>query len=113
MIYGIVNDGSKQYFKERDGDGQFFGACFRDFRNSPMPYWIQVTYVDKKLTVETAHHGHFYEKCFEKDNVDLPKGYYFGVSASTGSENPDQHDLYMLEVYHLRPPKKVRTGKLF
>lgn len=75
-----------------------------------MPYWIKLTYAGKTLSLETAHHGNFYEKCFDKENVELPTGYYFGVSAATASESPDQQEVMMLETYQINPPMVQRVN---
>jgi hypothetical protein len=106
LIYGIMNNGQKSYNPIVDGEGLYFGACFKDFRGSPKPYWIKVTYLDRTLKVETAHHGDYYELCFEGRDIDLPPGYYFGLTASTTRDFPDQHDIYMFETYELRPNPK-------
>ncbi|EPZ34536.1 Concanavalin A-like lectin/glucanase, subgroup domain-containing protein [Rozella allomycis CSF55] len=106
LIYGILNDGTKKYQKELDGGSQIMGSCFKDFRNSPLPYWLKITYASRTLTVESAKHGDFYEVCFEAE-IDLPEGYFFGVSASTGPEFADQHEVLMFEIYELNSLEKA------
>jgi hypothetical protein len=56
--------------------------------------------------VEHAHHGSYFELCFVKENLDLPLGYYFGVTAQTPSEYADQHEIYLIDVYEINPPLK-------
>jgi len=40
--------------------------------------------------------------CFETNQVLLPSGYYFGISASTG-DSPDHHQLFSFKVTPLEP----------
>ena len=102
---GVLNDGSLKYLEERDGEGQYFGTCFREFRKSGTPYWIKVTYAGETLSVESAHHGKFFEKCFSR-RLSLPTGYYFGVTAQSSNHLPDEHDVYLFETYVVNPPAK-------
>ena len=108
MIVGVLNDGSLSYLEERDGEGQYFGTCFREYRKSGLPYWIKVTYAKGVLTVESAHHGKYFESCFSKE-LSLPSGYYFGITAQTSDVMPDEHDVYLFETYEVNPPqRKIR-----
>jgi len=95
-VSGMVNDGTKVYDHERDGQGQIVGGCLRDFRNKPHPVRVRVTYLNNVLTLE-MHNGitnsdKDYELCFRAENVQLPENGYFGVTAATGGL-ADDHDV--------------------
>ncbi len=45
-----------------------------------------------------AKNRHEWETCFVASDVDLPAGYYFGVSAATG-DLADNHDIISLQVF--------------
>jgi mannose-binding lectin 1 len=69
--------------------------CRADFRNALSGIVkARIQYKSKVLTVwiDTLGSGEF-TKCFTVNNVFLPKGYYFGVSAATGGL-ADYHDIY-------------------
>lgn len=64
-----------------------FGSCYRGFRNAKVPVWVRVSYYDQKLKidVDADSSGKDYLECFSQQGIKLPTGYFFGVSASTGS----------------------------
>ncbi|KAJ3125796.1 hypothetical protein HK098_008184, partial [Nowakowskiella sp. JEL0407] len=108
LIYGILNDGTKEIL----GDGALnrvsSASCFRDYRNSPGPVWVRVTYVEGKVIVDMdlRQNGHAYSHCFTVSGVELPVGYYFGVTASTGQHVADDHDILEFKGYEVNPPPK-------
>ncbi|KAJ3089783.1 hypothetical protein HK102_005510 [Quaeritorhiza haematococci] len=108
-IYGVLNDGSKTLKDQRNYIHHAFGGCFRDYRNTPGPVWIRVVYAKQQLKVEVdlRQNGKAFTECFSVDSVNLPTGYYFGVSASTEQHLADDHDLYSFEAYEVNP--KPRT----
>ncbi|KAF9366877.1 hypothetical protein BGX34_003977 [Mortierella sp. NVP85] len=109
VIYGIMNDGTKNFPAKPTSDS--FGGCLRDYKNSPVPVVIRVSYIDKnlKVSVDTLNRGQKMTTCFEQKDLSLPPGYYFGFSAEAARiGTPDDHDLISLEVYEVNPPPKVK-----
>jgi len=47
---------------------------------------MRIDYIDDTLTVsmDTAESGKAYVQCFQIQDIDLPQGYFFGISAATG-----------------------------
>ncbi|KAI8870756.1 hypothetical protein GQ42DRAFT_11783 [Ramicandelaber brevisporus] len=87
--------------------GKILGGCYHDARNTQKPFWIKVVYhSDHHLQVFYDDNGTKWKQCFEAKDVDLPTGYYFGLSASTG-DHPDDHDVLAFETYELNPPYKA------
>lgn len=79
-----------------DGTTQQLAGCLRDFRNKPFPTRARIEYFQNTLTV-LFHNGmtnneQDYDMCLRAENVVLPKGGYFGVSAATGGL-ADDHDV--------------------
>lgn len=75
-------------------------GCLRDFRNKPFPTRARIEYYNNVLTL-LFHNGmtnndQDYEMCFRAENVFLPKGGYFGVSAATGGLADDHDVLHIL-----------------
>ncbi|XP_059058959.1 protein ERGIC-53 [Achroia grisella] len=98
-IMAVVNDGTKVFDHKSDGSTQLLSGCLRDFRNKPFPTRARVEYYHNTLTVY-FHNGMTnneadYELCFRAENVVLPRGGYFGISAATGGL-ADDHDVIHL-----------------
>ncbi|KAJ3129807.1 hypothetical protein HK100_008394 [Physocladia obscura] len=87
---------------------EFLGKCHRDYRNAPHNVHLRVTYAANTLTFEMDlnQNGQAFSECFRKDNVELPIGYHFGISASTTAYEQDDHDLISFELYELNPLRK-------
>ncbi|RVE49737.1 hypothetical protein evm_005607, partial [Chilo suppressalis] len=95
-IMAVLNDGTKVFDHKSDGSQQLLSGCLRDFRNKPFPTRARVEYYMNTLTVY-FHNGMTnndadYELCFRSENVVLPRGGLFGVSAATGGL-ADDHDV--------------------
>ncbi|KAG9064625.1 hypothetical protein KI688_002883 [Linnemannia hyalina] len=107
VIYGLTNDGTKEFPSNPPANS--IGGCLRDYKNSPVPVVIRVSYIDKtlKVSVDTLNAGKKLISCFEQKNIDLPTGYHFGFSAmSSETGMPDDHDLYSFEVFEVNPPPR-------
>ncbi|CAO3566739.1 unnamed protein product [Mortierella alpina] len=107
VIYGFLNDGTKKF--PSNPALNTFGGCLRDYKNTPGPVVVRVSYIDQtlKVAVDTFHKGKKMVPCFEQKDVSLPTGYHFGVSAeSAETGTPDDHDLFTFEVYEVNPPAK-------
>eukprot|EP00732_Lithocolla_globosa_P002637 Lithocolla_globosa_v1_NODE_1796_length_2332_cov_39.836627.p1 type:complete len:483 gc:universal NODE_1796_length_2332_cov_39.836627:596-2044(+) len=104
-ILGVLNDGSMPYAIDTDGIEQAFGGCVKNFRNTAFPTQAKITFLDGTLTVavDTTSRGKNYRTCFTQKGLDLPKGYYFGITAATGGL-ADDHDIFSFETWELNPP---------
>ena len=47
-----------------------------------------------------------FEECFSVSGIELPTGYYFGLSAATGDLS-DNHDIISLRLFDLTTPEDV------
>jgi len=103
----LYNDGNTTIRSQSDYDKIRKSACVADFRNSPNPIFVKITYENKQLKVEVdlIHGGSDYHEC-TNDNIELPKDFVFGVTAKTGSDNADDHDIISFDFYQLNPPPK-------
>lgn len=101
----------------RDGTTQLLAGCLRDFRNKPFPTRAKIEYFNNVLTL-LFHNGMTnndkdYEMCFRVENVALPKGGYFGLSAATGGL-ADDHDVFHFLTTSLHSdPAQQGTSKLY
>ncbi|KAJ3385619.1 hypothetical protein HDU84_002102 [Entophlyctis sp. JEL0112] len=112
LIYAVVNDGTKEIAGKPVPADAIAGSCFRNYRSSQFPVWVRVTYKNRQLRVDVDLYkdGYLFIECFRAKNIDLPKGYYFGASASTGAHTLNDHDIYALEVFELNPhPRKSKS----
>ncbi|XP_028155638.1 protein ERGIC-53 [Diabrotica virgifera virgifera] len=113
-IMAVLNDGTKQFDHQNDGITQQLAGCLRDFRNKPFPTRARIEYYQNTLTV-LFHNGRTnsdedYEMCLRAENVVLPKGGYFGVSAATGGL-ADDHDVIHFLTSSLHPPDQVQQNQ--
>ncbi|KAG0206115.1 hypothetical protein BGX28_002368 [Mortierella sp. GBA30] len=109
VIYGIMNDGTKKFPANPTANTNSFGGCLRDYKNSPVPVVVRVSYVGStlKVSADTHSRGHKLVTCFEQKDLSLPIGYHFGFSAEAAeNSSPDDHDLYTFEVYEVNPPPR-------
>jgi hypothetical protein len=106
-VYGITNDGTKSKKDYADYVASSIGSCFREYRNTPTPVWVKILYQKGKVRVDVdiRQGAKGYTTCFES-SVDVPAGYYFGLSASTNVEGQDDHDIHSFETYELNPAPK-------
>ena len=82
---GILNDGKFALDHGSDASNQRFAGCTSKFRNTPGPVITRVIYYHGTLSVlmDTSG-GQKASVCFTEKNINLPTGYYFGLSAATG-----------------------------
>ncbi|KAG0358373.1 legume-like lectin family-domain-containing protein [Gamsiella multidivaricata] len=112
VIYGIMNDGSKKFPANPTANQMSFGGCIRDYKNTPSPVVLRISYIGRTLrvSVDTHYKGKKFVTCFEQKDLDLPTGYYFGVSAEAAEiGTPDDHDLLSLEVHEVNPSPKEKA----
>ncbi|CAH0552175.1 unnamed protein product [Brassicogethes aeneus] len=113
-IMAVVNDGTKEFDHAQDGTTQQLAGCLRDFRNKPFPTRARIEYYENTLTV-LFHNGmtnsdQDYEMCLRAENVVLPKGGHFGISAATGGL-ADDHDVNHFLAWSLHKPGQIKTGQ--
>ncbi|KAJ3073401.1 hypothetical protein HDU98_001585 [Podochytrium sp. JEL0797] len=112
LVYAMVNDGSKEVAGRSPAANEMAGSCMRDYRNTPHPVWVRVTYKKRQLRVDVDLYkdGYQFVECFRAKDIDLPAGYYFGLSASTGAHIHDDHDIMGLEIFEVHPhPRKSKS----
>ncbi|CAL8074043.1 unnamed protein product [Calicophoron daubneyi] len=103
-ISAMVNDGSKKYDHDKDGTLTELAGCSTDFRNHK-PAVAIIRFVKNQLSVSMKYDGTDKEvDCFVVDDVRLPIGYYFGVSAETGDLS-DNHDILSISTYQVDVPR--------
>ncbi|KAI9236246.1 hypothetical protein MVEG_06038 [Podila verticillata NRRL 6337] len=110
LVYGLVNNGTEEFPADVASITNFARGCMRDYKNSPNPVHVRVSYIAKtlKISVDTHSKGRKMVGCFEHPDVDLPAGYHFGFSAASSLYGlPDDHDLYTFEVYEVNPASKT------
>ncbi|XP_012343117.1 LOW QUALITY PROTEIN: protein ERGIC-53 [Apis florea] len=113
-IMAVLNDGTKTFDHANDGTTQLCAGCLRDFRNKPFATRAKIEYYKNTLTL-LFHNGmtnneQDYETCFQVDDVFLPKGGFFGVSAATGGL-ADDHDVSHFLTHSLYPPGQLRPDQ--
>lgn len=103
----LYNDGNTLIQSQKNYNDIRKGVCVADFRNSPNPVYARITYSNRmlKIEVDLSHEGKQYYEC-SNEKIELPKDYYFGISAKTGNSNPDDHDILSFDFYQLNPPIK-------
>ncbi|KAJ8912854.1 hypothetical protein NQ315_007986 [Exocentrus adspersus] len=114
-IMAVINDGTKEFDHQNDGTTQQLAGCLRDFRNKPFPTRAKIEYYQNTLTI-LFHNGmtnndNDYEICMHIENVVLPKGGYFGISAATGGL-ADDHDVIHFLTYSLHQPGQAEQNQV-
>lgn len=108
----MINNGSLTYDHDRDGTLTQLAGCEAKFRNVDYNTYLSIRYLNDKLTVMTdLENKHEWKVCFEADNVKLPTGYFFGMSATTGDLS-DNHDIISYKFYELEPLADVSVAFL-
>ncbi|XP_055384540.1 vesicular integral-membrane protein VIP36 [Condylostylus longicornis] len=100
-ISGMVNNGSLSYDHDRDGTHTQIDGCEARFRNANYETHLSIRYENDVLHVSTDFENkNEWKNCFSVNGIELPTGYYFGVSATTGDLS-DNHDLHSFKFYDL------------
>ena len=100
-LSAMVNNGSLAYDHDKDGSLTMIGGCEVKFRNLQHETWLAVRYEDDKLTVShDLENKRAWKQCLSIPNVQLPTGYYFGLTATTGDLS-DAHDILGIKTYEL------------
>ncbi|KAG8185067.1 hypothetical protein JTE90_017081 [Oedothorax gibbosus] len=102
----VINDGSQHYEHHEDGTANQIGGCHLPVRNLEWPVRLAVSYISQTLSVFTDAEGlEQWSECFSSPGVQLPTGYYFGVSASTEVVT-DNHDVVSITTLDMTPEGK-------
>ncbi|KAJ4460382.1 putative Protein ERGIC-53 [Paratrimastix pyriformis] len=114
-VLAMLNDGTINYDHNNDGLTNQLGGCVARYRSLPNPSRVRVIYKDNALDVllDLNSQGQ-YDTCMHADNIHLPTGFYFGMSAATGALS-DNHDIYSLTVRSLdknTPAPGARAGEM-
>ncbi|KAI8925188.1 concanavalin A-like lectin/glucanase domain-containing protein [Entophlyctis helioformis] len=117
FVYGLANDGTKSLedFKSYLSSQVNLGACYREYRNSPGPVFVRLSYIGGilSLDIDVRQGGNNYVTCFVVPHANLPTGYHFGISAATGENDMDDHDVLSFETYELNPKLREHKNRPF
>lgn len=99
----MVSDGSLHYDHDKDGTHTQLGGentgCEVKLRNKNHETQLLVRYVGDTLSVFTDISGKYeWKMCLSVSNVQLPTGYYFGISAATGDLS-DAHSVVSIKMF--------------
>ena len=100
-ISAMVNNGTLAYDHDRDGTHTEVAGCEAKFRGVDHETYLMIRYQGDVLTVSTDIEGkNEWNECFSVSGIQLPTGYFIGVSAATG-ELSDNHDIISIKTYEL------------
>ncbi|SPP82698.1 blast:Adenomatous polyposis coli protein [Drosophila guanche] len=100
-LSAMVNNGSWSYDHDRDGTHTQLSGCEVRFRNVDFETLISIRYENDILSVSTdLENRNEWKSCFVVANVELPTGYYLGLSATTGDLS-DNHDIHSFKFYDI------------
>ncbi|XP_055331516.1 VIP36-like protein [Paramacrobiotus metropolitanus] len=101
FVSSMVSNGSIGYDHDRDGTHTQLAGCTSKFRGKNTPTHVAIRYDPPVLKVSMDIDGeNTWKECFKVEGVQLPTGYFFGVSAATGDLS-DNHDIISLKFYNL------------
>lgn len=101
QVSAMVSNGDVTFNHDKDGVEEAVGSCFSNLRDQSHETFLLVRYENRKLTVKTdVDDKKTWQSCFEVDGVNLPKGFFFGMSSATG-DLFDNHDVISLKVYEI------------
>uniref|UniRef100_A0A1B0A8V2 L-type lectin-like domain-containing protein n=1 Tax=Glossina pallidipes TaxID=7398 RepID=A0A1B0A8V2_GLOPL len=100
-LSAMVNNSSWSYDHDGDGTHTQLAGCEVRFRNYNFDTHISIRYENNILSVSTdMENGGEWKNCFVVNNVELPTGYFFGISATTGDLSGN-HDIFSFKFYDL------------
>lgn len=106
----MVNNGTWSYDHDRDGTHTQLAGCEVRFRNVDYETYISIRYENDILSVSTdLENRNEWKNCFVVNNVELPTGYFFGMSATTGDLS-DNHDIHSFKFFDIDTNIKVSIG---
>lgn len=97
----MVNNGSWSYDHDRDGTHTQLAGCEVRFRNVAYETHLSIRYENDILSISTdLEKKGEWKSCFVITGIELPTGYYFGLSGTTGDLS-DNHDILSFKFYDL------------
>jgi len=100
-ISAMVNNGTLHYDHDKDGTHTQLSGCEAKLRNLQHDTWLAIRYENDVLSVSMDILGkNAWAPCLRVEGVQLPTGYFFGVSAATGDLS-DNHDVIAIKTYEL------------
>lgn len=110
MLRGFLNDGTTDFRNHHNVDSLAFGQCSFTYRNLGRPTQIKLRHTETEFSVEVAGRS-----CFKTDQVRLPSGYNFGLTAAS-ADSPDSFEVFKLAVLtednNLQQQRKTRPAHL-
>ncbi|CAI2355568.1 unnamed protein product [Caenorhabditis sp. 36 PRJEB53466] len=115
FISAMVSDGSLHYDHDKDGTHTQLGGentgCTAKFRNKDHDTQLLIRYVGDTLSIFTdIENKGVWNLCMSVNNVQLPTGYFFGVSAATGDLS-DGHDVVSVKMFEQEFAHVERIGE--
>lgn len=115
FISAMVSDGSLHYDHDKDGTHTQLGGentgCTAKFRNKEHDTQLLIRYVGDTLSIFTdIENKGVWNLCMSVNNVQLPTGYYFGISAATGDLS-DAHDVISVKMFEQEFAHVERVGE--
>ncbi|CAK7269349.1 hypothetical protein SEPCBS119000_003524 [Sporothrix epigloea] len=87
-LRAYLNDGTKEFKALTGIDGLAFAHCDYSFRNLGRPAQVKIQQTDRLFSVELDG-----QPCFSTENVVLPAGYRFGITAAS-ADVPDSAEIF-------------------
>ncbi|XP_036323861.1 vesicular integral-membrane protein VIP36 isoform X1 [Rhagoletis pomonella] len=100
-LSAMINNGTWTYDHDRDGTHTQLEGCEVRFRNVDYDTHVSIRYENDVLSISTdmENRGEW-KNCFVVNDVELPTGYFLGLSATTGDLS-DSHDILGIKFYDL------------
>ncbi|KAI1173899.1 legume-like lectin family protein [Nemania sp. FL0916] len=92
MVRGFLNDGTTDFAAHHSVDSLAFGHCYHAYRNLGRPSQIKLRQTATAFRVEVDN-----RLCFESDQISIPAGYQFGITAAS-ADNPDSFEVFRMVV---------------
>jgi hypothetical protein len=90
-ISAMINDGTRMYDHDTDGQGQLLGGCHAEIVNSETPIHAKIVYNQGTLEVHLfVNHQSGWTPCIKLPNVKLPASGFIGATALTGAATGTQ-----------------------
>jgi lectin, mannose-binding 1 len=96
-LRGFLNDGTQNFRSNPNLESLAFGHCDYSYRNLGRPSTLKVT-SQNGLRVSIDD-----KECFNSEQISLPSGYYFGLTAAT-ADQPDSFEIHKF-IVHSSDPK--------
>ncbi|XP_057297785.1 vesicular integral-membrane protein VIP36-like [Hydractinia symbiolongicarpus] len=112
-ISAQINNGTTHYDHDRDGTHSELAGCTSHFRGTDAETHVAIRYLGtkKRLTIQyDIEDENKWVECLDKYGVELPTGYYFGLSAQTGDLS-DNHDIISMKFYELDAEEEGGDGE--